>query len=122
MRRVELGNFVELIVPGRRTGKQRVVILGLLRVDSNWYLGHPNGNTNWTRNLDAAETATLRFPRRPPLAITSELLPLGDERSRVIRTTWRQHMFPGMIMYWLARRHVFEVGRYYRIELAQPNA
>jgi hypothetical protein len=122
--RVELGNLVELILPGRRTGKQRVVLLGLLRVESGWYLGHPNGAANWTRNLDAAGAggaagaAALRFPGRQPLPITAELLPLGDERRRVILRTWHQHVFPGTILYWLARKHIFAVGRYYRIELA----
>ena len=118
--RVELGNVVELIVPGRRTGRQRVVLLGLLRVDSGWYLGHPNGATNWTRNLDAAgaRAAALRLPGRPPLDISAELLPIGDERRQVVQATWRQHVFPGPILYWFARRHIFAVGRYYRIELA----
>jgi hypothetical protein len=122
--RVELGNLVELIVSGRRTGKRRVVLLGLLRVESGWYLGHPNGAANWTRNLDAAGAggaagaAALRFPGRQPLPITAELLPLGDERRQVILRTWHQHVFPGTILYWLARKHIFAVGRYYRIELA----
>jgi len=49
-----LGNVVELIVAGRRTGRRRIVLLGLLRVDRGWYLGHPNGPVDWTRNLDAA--------------------------------------------------------------------
>jgi hypothetical protein len=117
--RVELGNIVELIVPGRRTGRQRVVLLGLLRVDNGWYLGHPNGAANWTRNLDAAGSAAgLRFAGRPPFPISAELLPTGEERRQVIRATWRQHVFPGPVLYWLARRHIFSVGRYYRIELA----
>jgi hypothetical protein len=118
--RFGLGNVVELIVIGRRTGRRRVVLLGLLRVDDGWYLGHPNGAVNWTRNLDAAGVATLVIPHQPPIEIRPELLALGEERRRVIAATWHQHVFPGRVLYWLARRHVFEVGRYYRIERVQP--
>lgn len=117
--RYGLGNVVELVVRGRRTGRQRVVLLGLLRVDGAWYLGHPNGAANWTRNLDAAGGgATLVLPHQPPArTIRAELLPVGDERHRVIASTWHQHVYPGRILYWLARRHILDVGRYYRIEL-----
>lgn len=115
--RFGLGNVVELVVPGRRTGRERTILLGLLRVDDGWYLGHPNGAANWTRNLDAAGRATLVLPRHPPArAIRAALLSEGEERRRVIIATWHQHVYPGRILYWLARRHVSAVGRYYRIE------
>ncbi len=120
--RGELGNVVELIVAGRRTGRRRVVLLGLLRVDHGWYLGHPNGPVNWTRNLDAAGRATLVLPYQPPIEIRPELLPVGEERRSVIAATWHQHVFPGNVIYWLARRHIFAVGRYYRIDALFPPA
>jgi hypothetical protein len=121
--RFGLGNVVEVVVPGRRTGLARRVLLGLLRVDGGWYLGHPNGAANWTRNLDAAGGATLVLPRQPPArAIIAELLPDSEERTRVIRATWHQHVYPGPILYWLARRHILAVGRYYRIELVAAHA
>lgn len=120
--RVGLGNVVELIVAGRRTGRRRVVLLGLLRVDQGWYLGHPNGSVNWTRNLDAAGRATLVLTHQPPIEIRPELLPVGEERRRVIAATWHQHVFPGNVIYWFARRHIFAVGRYYRIEPLPPPA
>lgn len=119
---IGLGNVVELIVSGRRTGRRRVVLLGLLRVDRRWYLGHPNGPVNWTRNLDAAGRATLVLAHQPPIEIRPELLPVGDERRRVIAATWHQHVFPGNVIYWLARRHIFAVGRFYRIEPLLPPA
>ena len=75
-----------------------------------------NGATNWTRNLDAAGTAMLVLPHQQPVAIVPELLVDPDERRRVISTTWHQHPFPGNLIYWLARRHIAAVGRYYRIE------
>lgn len=116
--RLQIGNVAELAVTGWRTGRQRVVLVGLLRVDGIWYLGHPNGPANWTCNLDAAAGATIRFSGQEPHAIRAELLPMGDERRRVIEITWHQQLFPGSILYWLGRRHILAVGRYYRIELA----
>lgn len=114
--RVPMGNIVELVVAGRRTGRPRLVLLGLLQVDGVWYLGHPNGPVDWTRNLDVAGSATLAFADQPPVKIRAELLPMGEERRRVILVTWQQQVFPGNLVYWLARRHIFAVGRYYRIE------
>jgi hypothetical protein len=111
-----IGNTVELIVPGHRTGRRRVVLLGLLRVGGTWYLGHPNGPVSWTRNLDAAVEATLVLPHQPPLEFRASLLPDGEERRRVIAVTWHQQLFPGNVLYWLARRHIQAVGRYYRVD------
>ena len=116
VRSVCLGNVVELEVAGRRTGQRREVLLGLLRVDGRWYVGHPNGAAGWTRNLDAAGNARLVITRQPPVPFRPSLLPPSGERDRVIKATWRQHVFPGNVIYWLARRHILAVGRYYRIE------
>ena len=116
--RIQTGNIVELETTGRRSGKRRRVLLGLLRVDAGWYLGHPNGATKWTRNLDGTTDAKLRFVGQAPFTVTADLLADGDERRSVIAVTWRQHVFPGSILYWLARRHIAAVGRYYRIEIA----
>ena len=55
--RFGLGITVDLIVRGRRSGRPRPVLLGLLRVDGQLYLGHPNGDVDWTRNLEAAGEA-----------------------------------------------------------------
>ena len=33
----------------------------------------------------------------------------------MIRLTFRQHPFPGMLLYWLSRDHVRATGRYYRL-------
>ena len=115
--RVPIGNLAELAVTGWRSGRRRVVLIGLLRVDGVWYVGHPNGRADWTRNLDAARAATIRFSGHEPHSIRAELLPKGEERRRVIEITWHQQLFPGSILYWLARRHILAVGRYYRIEL-----
>jgi hypothetical protein len=123
VRRFGLGNVVELIVPGRTTGRPRGVLLGLLRVDGGWYLGHPNGRANWTRNLDAAAgQGRLEITHEPAIEVRAKLLPDGDERRRVIEATWHQHVQPGRLLYWLARRHILAVGCYYRVERLAPDA
>jgi F420H(2)-dependent quinone reductase len=109
------GNIVELQVAGRRTGRPRRILLGLLRAGDRWYLGHPNGHVGWTRNLEAAGTADLviRWPARQLVRAT--LLPPGDARDEAILCTW-QHPFPGNLVYRLARAHVRAVGVFFAIE------
>ena len=43
-----------LRVRGRKTGKQRAVVINLLTVDGVDYLVAPRGNTQWARNVRAA--------------------------------------------------------------------
>jgi len=43
-----------LRVRGRRTGKQRGVVINLLTVDGVDYVVSPRGNTQWARNVRAA--------------------------------------------------------------------
>ena len=111
-----LGNVVELQVAGRRTGRQRRILLGLLRDGDRWFLGHPNGDVAWTRNLEAAGSATLVF--RPPTSIPVRATRLepGELRDRAIASTG-QHVFPGNLVYRIARRHIRAVGTYFLIEL-----
>lgn len=110
-----LGNVVELRVAGRHTGRQRRVLLGLLRAGDRWFLGHPNGDVAWTRNLEAAGVGELVF--RPPtrLPIRATRLPDGDLRDTAIASTG-QHMFPGNLVYRLARPHIRAAGTYFLIE------
>ena len=112
-----LGNVVELRVVGRRTGRPRAVLLGLLRDGDRWFLGHPNGDVPWTLNLEAAGTAEIVF--KPPAAVRvrATRLPVGAIRDRAIASTG-QHVFPGNVIYRLARRHIRAVGTYFLIELA----
>jgi hypothetical protein len=112
---IGLGNVVELRVAGRRTGRQRRILLGLLRSGDDWFLGHPNGDVAWTRNLEAAETAELVF--RPPtgVPVRATRLPAGELRDAAIASTG-QHVFPGNLVYRLARRHIRAVGTYFLIQ------
>lgn len=111
-----LGNVVELHVVGRRSGRTRRILLGLLRDGEHWFLGHPNGDVAWTRNLEAAGRAALVF--RPPttIPVRATLLPRGELRDRAIAATG-QHVFPGNLIYRIARRHIRAAGTYFLIEL-----
>jgi len=114
-RRYGLGNVVQVDIPGRRTGEPRSTLLGLLTTDGRTYLGHPDGECGWTRNLDAAGGGVLVFHdgARQPFRI--QRLEPGPERDAVIGLTFRQHPFPGTLIYWLSRGHVRAAGRYYRV-------
>src|SRR4051794_21991473 len=79
-----LGNVVELRVPGRRTDRPRSVLLGLLRDEGYWFLGHPNGDVAWTRNLEAAGQAEISLRWPGALAIRAERLAPGELRDRAI--------------------------------------
>jgi len=112
-----LGNVVQVTIPGRRTGRPRRTLLGLLVADGQWYLGHPNGPAQWTRNLDAAGgRLQLSWPGQAAVSFEAQPLSNGPERDRVVEAT-DQHPFPGDLIYRLGRRHVRAVGRYYRLEL-----
>ena len=110
-----LGITARLSVRGRRTGRQRSVLVGLLRVDGTWYVGHPNGDAGWTRNLEAAGTAELRPWHAPPVHVRAQRLPDGPERDAVIHATAQQQPFPGNLLYRAAQRHILAVGTYYRL-------
>jgi hypothetical protein len=110
------GNLVVLRVVGRRTGRERVLPLGLLTVGSRRYLGHPSGDTAWTLNLRVAGTATIESARVPRSRVRPVLLGSGRERDAVVRATFRQHVFPGSALYRLAGRHVAATGVFFRLE------
>lgn len=115
--RAGMGNVVELVAPGRRTGKRRSVMVGLLHANGRQYLGHPNGPVAWTRNVEAAGGGELNLHGVGPIPIRVVPLPRGEEREAAIRATW-QHPFPGNVIYRLARGHILEAGVYYRVEPA----
>jgi hypothetical protein len=121
-RAVGLGNVVELRVPSRSTGRRRSVLLGVLRAGGELYVGHPNGESAWTRDLAAAGSGEIVWRTGPAVAFRPIRLPRGDERTAVIRAT-RQHPFPGDLIYRLARRHVLASGAYFRLApLEEPTA
>ena len=116
-----LGNVVELELVGRRSGRPRRVLVGLLRADGRWYVGHPNGETAWTRNLAAADEATLVVSWPTRLTVRHRRLGDGEERDRAIWAT-SQHLFPGNVVYRLARAHIRAVGAYFVLEVVDRPA
>ena len=113
-----IGITAKLTVTGRRTGRERSVLVGLLRVHGAWYVGHPNGEVGWTANLRAAGRATIAQRPEAPFEVSATPLEDGPERTAVIRATAEQQPFPGNLVYRAARRHVLSQGRYFRLELA----
>src|SRR5437016_8236599 len=84
-----IGITAQLTVRGRRSGRQRSVLVGLLNVDRHQYVGHPNGPVDWTRNLAAAGEA--RIAQLPGISAMLRAVPLPDgaERDAVIAATAR---------------------------------
>ncbi len=119
-RRFGIGNVVRVTVVGRRSGEPRSLYLGLLRVGDRSYLGHPDVACAWTNNLDAAGGGELEHHDGRRLRFDALLLPPGPEREAVIRATFRQHPFPGTVLYWLFRGNVRAVGRFYRLGPFEP--
>jgi deazaflavin-dependent oxidoreductase (nitroreductase family) len=62
-----------LRVRGRKTGKQRAVVINLLTVDGVDYLVSPRGNTQWARNVRAAGMVELGPRWRRECARVSEV-------------------------------------------------
>ncbi|HEY7735589.1 MAG TPA: hypothetical protein VH813_02220 [Candidatus Limnocylindrales bacterium] len=115
-----LGPIVDLHIPGRRTGRRYRTLLTLLAIDDRWYVGHPNGDAGWTRNLAAAGRATLVASDGSTRDVAPIRLYGGPEREAVIRATWSQHPLPGNLVYALARRHVRATGVYLRLVPREP--
>jgi hypothetical protein len=111
-----IGITAQLTAPGRRTGRERSVLVGLLNVDGHQYVGHPNGPVDWTHNLAAAGQA--RVAQLPGVWATLRAVQLSDgpERDAVIAATARQQPFPGNLVYRAAQRHIRAVGVYFRLE------
>ena len=100
--------------PDETAGGTRSRLVGLLRSGEHEYLGHPNGDVGWTRDLTTARSATIKWPNGESGASATRL-ESGAERSNAIRAT-SQHPFPGNLIYRLARRHIRAVGVYFRLE------
>lgn len=111
-----LDGVVEVRTVGRRTGLPRKTLATLMTVDGHGYVGHPNGRSAWTTNIEAAGWVDVdpSGPSGPRYAVVP--LSLGPERDSVIRATWTQQPFPANLLYRLARRHVAAVGTYYRLD------
>jgi hypothetical protein len=109
-----IGNVVELEVARRDGRGKRLRLIGVLHSKGRSYIGHPNGDVGWTRDLEAAGNGIIRYHQGSEWHVHAERLPIGEERERVIRSTG-QHPFPGNVVYRLGRRQVSAVGVYFRL-------
>lgn len=114
--RAGIGITSRLAVPGRRSGRERSVLVGVITVGGRWYVGHPNGEVDWTANLRAAGRGSLALRPGPGVEVVAEPLGPGPEREAVIRATSAQQPFPANLVYRAARRHILREGRYFRLE------
>ena len=116
-----LGITAELSVRGRRSGKRRTVLAGVLHAGGRQYLGHPNGPAQWTRNLAASGEISIRMPGLAAVTAHVTRLEPGDpERSAAIEAAGRQQPWPANWLYAAAWRHIEAVGDYFRIEESAP--
>jgi hypothetical protein len=115
VRRVMETPIEEIIVVGRKTGRERRHLITLLEVDGSLYVGHPNGRSQWARNLEARGGGVLIRRGSPPIPVRSIRLAPGPERDAAIAASGRQP-FPVGLIYRSARGHMTAVGAYYRLE------
>jgi hypothetical protein len=113
-----LGNTVELLVIGRRTGRERRVIVGLLAVGERRYLGHANASAAWLHNLVASGEGRLVVDGAAPLVIHAARIEPGPEQDAVVTGASRQHPFPIDLAYRLARASIRVDGIFVRLETA----
>ena len=114
-RRMPEAPLEELVIRGRRTGRERRMLLGFFDVDGGWYVGHPNGTSQWVRNLEAAGGCTVIRRDGIPIEVRAAEVTSGPERDAVIRATAKQP-FPAANVYRRTQRHIRAVGRYFRLE------
>jgi hypothetical protein len=115
---IGIGITSKLTVRGRRSGRERSVLVGLLRVNGAWYVGHPNGEVGWTANLRESGHAEVAPRPEESFDVSAHPLAAGAERDAVILATAEQQPFPGNVLYRAARRHILTEGRYFRLSPA----
>ena len=118
--RVQRMPYAELQIVGRNTGQQRRTVLTLFVVDGQWYVGHPNGQSQWVRNLTAANSAVVIKGNQRTTVRPFELAD-GEERDKVVAAT-SQQPFPAGPVYRAGRAHVRSVGSYFRLEPSESSA
>jgi hypothetical protein len=91
-------------------------MITLLSLDGRWYVGHPNGEASWVRNIEATGWVDVEPPGRNGPRFRVDRLAPGPERDAVIRATVRQQPFPANLLYRAAQRHIAAVGVYDRLE------
>ncbi|HEY8198803.1 MAG TPA: hypothetical protein VIF44_03450 [Candidatus Limnocylindrales bacterium] len=116
-----LGNTVELLVVGRRTGRERRVMVGLLAVGERRYLGHANASAAWLHNLVEAGEGRLVVDGAAPIRVIAARIEPGPEQDAVVRAASHQHPFPVDLAYRLARASILADGVFIRLETADDS-
>jgi hypothetical protein len=117
-----LDGVVEVSINGRTSGRSRATLLTLLNVGDTWYVGHPNGETAWTRNAEAAGVVRIDPPGAHGNSFSVVRLVPGPERDAVIAATRLQQPFPANFVYRAASHHIAAVGIYFRLVPAVEDA
>jgi hypothetical protein len=113
-RRVPDAPMEEFVIVGRRSGTERKMLLGLFEVDGRWYAGHPNGTSQWIRNMEAAGGCVVIRRDGVPVPVIATEVTDPAEREAVIGKTATQPAPAGQI-YRAAQPHIRAVGRYFRL-------
>ncbi len=108
----------EFVIVGRQSRAERRLLLNLIEVDGAWYVGHPNGTSNWVLNLASAGDCLVIRRGHEPIRVTATELARGPERDRVIARTG-SFPAPAGLVYRRANRHIRHVGRFFRLSRAE---
>ena len=114
-RRMPSAPLEEFVIVGRRSGRERRMLLGLFEVGGSWYCGSPNGTSQWVRNLVAAGGCTVIRRDGIPVRVAAVEVERGPERDAVLAATGRQPA-PAGLVYRATAGHIRAVGRYFRLE------
>ena len=110
-------DYCYLTTRGHKTGSPHEIEIWFGVQGNSIYLMSGGGDkSHWVRNLMAADEATVRLRGGGVQAVRSVRLASGPERDGVIRATFRQHAFPGNVVYYLARQHITAVGEFFRLD------
>jgi len=110
--------FRELRVVGRRSGRERRLLVNVIEIDGRRFIGHPNGRAQWTLNLAAAGACTL--VDRAGAAERVRVVEVSDTsvREAIIAAT-TQLPAPSGRIYRAAGRHIRAVGRFFELAPAR---
>jgi deazaflavin-dependent oxidoreductase (nitroreductase family) len=107
----------EVVVVGRRSGRDRSLLLTVADDGPAWYVVHPvPDRAGWVANLKAAGRATVVRKDGTRIPVRAILVDDGAERDAAINAVIRAQRFPASVGYRLARRGIHEVGRCFRLE------
>jgi hypothetical protein len=104
----------EFVIVGRRSGTERHYLLNHIQVDGHRYVGHPDGASQWVRNLAACHALTMIDRAGNTERLTATEIDDGPERDAVIRWTGTMPAPAGRI-YGAAAGHIRAAGRFFRV-------